>query len=293
MKKEVLKRIPTGIVLLAFIAFGTYFFPSPLACLVLLVIVALSLREFYLMLDQMNIPSFKFFGITFGILMVIGTWLELVVYSLPPIHNFLLALIVVVVFLRQFPQKHNGKPLITIASTLLGVFFIAFLLNYLTRLLFTWQPPAFSEPISSTGRYLLFYLVGVVKVSDIGAYIIGKKIGRHKMFARISPAKTWEGCAGGIFFGFVTSLLFLWFAVSKELCINFSLLSAIILGLGLPALGVLGDLCESMLKRAASVKDSGQLMPGLGGVMDTVDSILFAAPALYMYAYIVMTPVIN
>ena len=125
----------------------------------------------------------------------------------------------------------------------------------------------------------------------MGAYFVGSLVGRHKMFPRISPGKTWEGLAGGFLAGIAASMILYWLWRSPDPSLpvaEFGRLSltwghALFLGAFLAAIGVIGDLVESLLKRSAGLKDSGQLFPGMGGILDVLDSLLFAAPALYFY----------
>ena len=137
--------------------------------------------------------------------------------------------------------------------------------------------------VGHTGRMMILYLVAVVKMSDVGAFFTGRSLGRHKLFPRLSPKKTIEGLAGGIVSSVVVSLLFFWLTGGALGSIQFGLIDAIALGIILPIVGVFGDLFESLLKRAAGMKDSGTLIPGMGGVLDVLDSLLFGAPVLYAY----------
>ncbi len=128
------------------------------------------------------------------------------------------------------------------------------------------------------GPDLLLLAMLCVTLSDTGAYYVGSAIGTHRMAPVISPRKTWEGMAGGVFGSVVGALLaHVWFFR------RLSLLHALTLGVVLCTAGILGDLAESMIKRSAGVKDSSALLPGHGGVFDRIDSLLVAAPVLYYY----------
>ncbi len=117
----------------------------------------------------------------------------------------------------------------------------------------------------------------VIWANDTGAYLVGRSFGKHKMFERISPKKTWEGTLGGVIAG--TGV-----AVANFYIFDlYTITDWIILGLLITSSGTLGDLVESMLKRNARVKDSGKIMPGHGGVLDRFDSTLLAAPLSYAY----------
>jgi phosphatidate cytidylyltransferase len=128
------------------------------------------------------------------------------------------------------------------------------------------------------GQNLLLLLFGSVVAADTGAYYTGRALGRHKMAPSISPNKTWEGAVGGLLSGIVGALV-----IRYGLWPEIALHRAVVAGLLLAAVGILGDLAVSMLKRTSGVKDSSRLIPGHGGVLDRTDSLLFAAPILYYY----------
>jgi phosphatidate cytidylyltransferase len=131
---------------------------------------------------------------------------------------------------------------------------------------------------SGAGRDLLFFTVITVWVADTGAYGVGRLIGRHKLAPSISPGKTIEGAMGSLVAGFIAV-----FVLDAILDLGIATKHLIALGLILPPVIVVGDLAESALKRALGVKDSSGLVPGHGGIADRLDSLLFAAPAVYYY----------
>jgi phosphatidate cytidylyltransferase len=133
------------------------------------------------------------------------------------------------------------------------------------------------------GRDWVFLALFATFGSDTAAYFIGKAIGRHKLAPHISPGKTWEGAIAGIIGGIIIGLLF---TLDTPLQLPLNYWQAILLGLLISVFGQLGDLAESLLKRNAGVKDSGSLMPGHGGLLDRMDSVVFAGAAVYVY-YIV------
>ena len=122
------------------------------------------------------------------------------------------------------------------------------------------------------------------KFTDIGAYVIGCLFGKHKLIPRISPAKSWEGCFGGIALSVVGSLVAAALARPHWQRVSLGAGDAVALGLLLSLAGIAGDLTESLFKRAAGVKDSGRILLGMGGLLDVLDSLLFAVPMLYVYA---------
>jgi phosphatidate cytidylyltransferase len=143
------------------------------------------------------------------------------------------------------------------------------------------------------GMLALVSLIATVKMSDTGQYFIGRLIGRHKLAPVVSPGKTWEGAIGGMVFAIGTAwFIFNWAARQMvDAPITLSPLSASVLGnvrivifaVGVAAAGLIGDLAESMLKRDAEVKDSSTWLPGFGGVLDLLDSLLVAAPVAYLF----------
>jgi phosphatidate cytidylyltransferase len=132
------------------------------------------------------------------------------------------------------------------------------------------------------GELLVFFVVLVTWAGDTGAYVLGKTIGRHPLAPILSPKKTIEGLIGGIFLALAAALVSrVWFLPSV------TLLDAVVLGILLAVAGLLGDLAESAIKRSVGQKDSGSLIPGHGGMLDRLDSLLFTAPCFYYYVSLV------
>ncbi|NLA75934.1 MAG: phosphatidate cytidylyltransferase [Deltaproteobacteria bacterium] len=129
----------------------------------------------------------------------------------------------------------------------------------------------------------IFFLLVVTAANDTGAFYSGKLFGRYKLYERVSPQKTWEGAIGGVIFGLIAATLFL-----KIFRIHPVDPAVILLIIVLSAAGQAGDLAESMLKRNFNIKDSGGLFPGHGGILDRVDSLLFAAPVLYIFLMVII-----
>ena len=131
-------------------------------------------------------------------------------------------------------------------------------------------------------------LIVVVKMTDIGAYVVGCGFGRTKLIPKVSPAKTWEGCAGGVASGLIGAVLVYMFFYQKWGSLDIGLYDIILLAPLLSVFGIIGDLAESLLKRSAGVKDSGSWIQGMGGFLDVLDSLLFTAPILYIYTRLFM-----
>jgi phosphatidate cytidylyltransferase len=223
---------------------------------------------------------FKQSGLFCGILIFANSWYFLILNPRQAgFVHFGEELVLVFALLGAFirlvvvPEEHRA-PITTAALTLLGLLYVPFLFNFVAFLALT---PGNIE----LNRFLLIYLLAVTKFSDVGAYVVGSLMGRHKMIPRVSPGKTWEGFIGAIFTSLVISVA-LTYEMGEKIG-ALSLTSGIILGLLLPLVSVVGDLAESVVKRDASIKDSGRSIPGIGGALDLIDSILFTAPVLYFY----------
>lgn len=274
-------RCISGVLMAAGVLAAALWMPAWGIPWLLCAICAVAVLEFFHMLGAAGIPHFKYMGLFWGLMLIVATW-ELGVRTgqSPAVEVFILPMAVASVFLRQFPQKFNPRPLVTIAGTLLGILYVPLLLNFITRIALLGPPPA--------GRVWAMYMIVVVKLADIGAYTVGCSIGRHKLIPRISPGKTWEGCMGAVGAGVFGSVAYNALVTERLLPANLSLGHAVGLGAVLSVAGILGDLTESLFKRAAGVKDSGVLIAGMGGVLDVIDSLLFAAPALYVYLFFLL-----
>lgn len=162
-----------------------------------------------------------------------------------------------------------------IGITILGVFYVAFLGGFIVSLRVGFDDT--TVPHLSTKLLALFFLV--VMGADTGAYYVGENFGKHKIAPQISPGKTWEGAFGGVvlsaLFALVSSLTFF-----PEL--NYKI--AIPLAIAMSIVGLFGDLAESAMKRGAGAKDAASVLPGHGGLLDRLDSLLFNAPVLYYFA---------
>lgn len=173
-------------------------------------------------------------------------------------------------FVARFHNLENA--LLNVAVEFFGVCYLAIPFSFMLAILYPHQASI------QDGRWWLFYLIVVTKITDIGGYLIGRLWGKHPLARQLSPLKTVEGALGGFFFALVMSLLFRLLGNSNFI----SWYNAVWLGMTLGILSQVGDLAESVLKRDASVKDSNGI-PGFGGILDMVDSIVFTAPVVYFF----------
>lgn len=281
-------RIISGCLIGAGLSLAAYYLPAIGIWLLLLAISILAQLEFYAMMRVGGIPVYRFLGTFCGIGLISATFFtlsraEMGIAEAYHWDNLVLLVSLLVVFVRQFPQRNNTKPLETIGCTLLGIWYVPYLLNAFTRLIFSWDVEGIMGEASVTGRLLALYLIVVVKFGDIGGYFVGRFLGRHKLFPRISPKKTWEGFAGGLAFSLVASIAFAACCGGSLGRLSLRLVDIFALGLLLPMAGMVGDIFESLLKRAAGIKDSSSAIPGMGGILDVIDSLLFGAPVLFIY----------
>jgi len=255
--------------------------------LVIMVFLAVTgLAEFYGLAARRQLVCFERWGILGGILLMVGTFLNLTGQlgtsgSPARVNDFetsFLILFVLGLCLRQFFSRSNTAGILAISTTLFGLMYVPWLLNFIQKINFF--------PHVNGNYYLLYFLL-ITKFSDTGAYATGSLIGRHKMIPRISPGKTWEGFVGALVVSTLASLIFVHFFGARMAGMNY--LHAVILGIILAVGAVVGDLIESLFKREAGVKDSGKFFPGIGGILDLLDSLLFNAPIMYVYLRHVLT----
>ncbi|MGH9905450.1 MAG: phosphatidate cytidylyltransferase, partial [Pyrinomonadaceae bacterium] len=165
------------------------------------------------------------------------------------------------------------KMIVSTGATILGVLYVVLLGGHLVAI-----RTGFAHPVSAD---LLSFFFLVTMGSDIGAYYVGKTLGKHKLAPALSPGKTWEGVAGGIASALLLAALsHLWFF--REFQLKWALPLAVVM----TVLGIFGDLTESALKRGAGAKDAANILPGHGGLLDRLDSLLFNAPVIYYFSRI-------
>ena len=232
--------------------------------------IALALNEFYTLVEKKGIAIFKISGISIGILVPTSIF-----FAFEPTKGWELLFIIAVlltIFILQFTRSESNQAIVGVSTTTFGILYISWTFSFLMKLKLIQQD---SLP---AGGLLVAFLLLVTKVGDIGAYFIGTYFGKHSLIPRISPKKSVEGAIGGFIFSVAAAL------ISKSFLPSVSLYHLLILGCLLGILAQIGDLSASLIKRDSQVKDSANLIPGLGGVLDLVDSILFTAPTLYFYA---------
>ena len=229
----------------------------------------LALAEFYkLHFREQGVPNT---GLVLGLGAVIVLLVSMQWPSIMPKHAAFLVTLMALLLYRVYSRRGFSQSLVESAVLIFGPLYIGLTLGHLllTRSL-------------ADGAFLIFFVVLVTWASDTGAYYVGRSLGRRKLSPVMSPNKTVEGFFGGLLLGLISALVArIWFLPS------FTVVDCVITGLLLPMAGLVGDLAESALKRSAGVKDSGSLLPGHGGMLDRIDSLLLTAPTFYYYVFLV------
>ncbi|MEA1959460.1 MAG: phosphatidate cytidylyltransferase [Chloroflexota bacterium] len=256
-----LKRLLSGSVLGA-IVFAVTWYGGLVFSIALAVIAALGAFEFYKIIDISKKQPLAIIG-TIGVLLFI-----LVAHFEMKYTTTLLAAVIVLPLIWAIFQPDTKNAASNWAWLLAGMLYIGWMLSHFIPL----------RALDGGRDWALLAIITCV-ACDITAFVIGSKWGRHRMIPRISPSKTWEGTVGG-FIGAVAAALILATILPT---IDIPYWQAAVLGMLVGIFGPLGDLAESMLKRNAGVKDSGHMVPGHGGMLDRMDSILFTVVVVYYY----------
>lgn len=272
--KNLMIRAVSGIGLTVVVLGGVLWSQWSLFALLLLMVVG-GVTEFYRLAERQAVQPQRALGLLMSILLVVlnfafvsedievlGAQNRLFVCGLA-----MLLLLVPMLFICELYRK-GVNPLANIAATLLGVFYVALPLS-----LMLYMPLIGSEVWNP---WVLIAYIVIVWSNDVFAYLFGMTFGRHRLFERLSPKKSWEGFVGGLAGAVVAGV------VAAHL-MEQSMVVWAALALLISVTAVLGDLAESMFKRAADVKDSGALIPGHGGVLDRFDALLLSAPFVFVY----------
>jgi len=284
-----IKRIISSIILLCILAITI-----PIDWLFGILVTAFTivgLYEFFTMLENKGINIYKYFGIAMGVIIPLS-----IVFRFELTRNWeLLFIVLALLFLiiMQFRRRENSGVIVDISTTIFGLLYISWFLSFLIKIRYL-----------SGGIGLILAVIFITKLGDIGAYFIGTRFGKTPLIPRISSKKTVEGAVGGLIFSvlgaFISRPFFsLAFSPLAESAVgviggippgreNVAYLHLMFMGISLGILAQLGDLSESLMKRDCQVKDSGRILPGMGGALDFIDSLLFTAPAFYFYMSIIL-----
>ena len=278
LKKRVITAL-CGIPLLV----AAIWFDKPLPWFTILLAIwgVLAAFEFYYLVATAKVSPLTYFGLIWTLLFILSRDSALLsmlepYFDLNLLMPLLLTSAVVLSLIWLLLRRQREEAFTGWVWTIAGILYIGWLLSHLVALRGL-----------DAGRNWVFFALLVTFASDTTAFFVGQAWGKHHLAPKISPGKTWEGAVAGVFGAIIVSLLFTLprlFAVSNPLYIeDLAYWQAILLGLAVSVFGQLGDLVESLFKRNMGVKDSGKLIPGHGGFLDRLDSIVFAGIVVYYY----------
>jgi len=272
-----IKRIISSIILLCVLVIAISI--DWLFGLLVTAFTTVGLYEFFTMLENKGINIYKYFGIAMGAIIPLS-----IVFRFELTRNWeLLFIVLALLFLiiMQFRRRENSGVILDISTTIFGILYISWFLSFLIKIRYL-----------TGGIGLLLAVIFITKLGDIGAYLIGTRFGKTPLIPRISPKKSVEGAVGGLIFSvlgaFISRPFFPAFGGIPPGRENVANLHLLFIGVSLGILAQLGDLSESLMKRDCQVKDSGHILPGMGGALDFIDSLLFTAPAFYFYMSIIL-----
>jgi len=256
------------------------------------VISATALWEYYQLVKKKELHPAVSLGVTSAVLYVVAVFFKMQ-GPYPHFNSFIHHLPEVVMGLAFFAcfvfytfRAHS--PILNISTTFLGIVYIGVPLGLVVRIMYFFTFAGQTD-VHYEGIWWIGYLILVTKSADMGGYFVGRFFGRKKLAHRLSPNKTYEGAIGGLISAICVSLLITWIGKSfGSVFVQFTYIQATWLGALVGVLGQIGDLAESLLKRDACVKDSNQI-PGIGGMLDMVDSLLLTAPVVYIFLRILYT----
>jgi len=239
-----------------------------------IVVVALltagGLYEFFYMVRKKDVPIYSYTGILIGLLIPISIFTHF-----EPTKNWELLFIVIgflLILFMQFARKDNRHAILGLSTTLFGVLYVAWFFSFLVKIRLLLP--------GMQGVKLVGFILLVTKGGDIGALLIGSSFGKHPLLPKVSPNKSVEGTVGAVLISACMAVAFRTFLPPS---LDLPFWQIFFMGAFFGGLGQLGDLSESLIKRDCGVKDSGKFLPGMGGVLDIIDSLLFSAPAFYLY----------
>lgn len=266
------RRVITGLCLSAFWFCVIISQQAWLAFGALILAVLLCHFEFANMIEARGIDTCRWTGAVAAVAYL------LFCFAFPGTSFEVVSVFVFLLFARLLFDPKVKRPLESAAFAVLSFIYLPFMLSFLLRIAQNGTLEPFT--VTKEGFYAVLYVVVITKATDVGGYAIGIPFGKHKMFPRISPNKSWEGLVGGLIFAGLFSALFCYIFYPEHTLRH--LLGAAGVGAVIGSVGVVGDLIESMFKRSAEMKDSGGVFHGIGGLLDTVDSIIFTPAIFYL-----------
>lgn len=269
------KRALSSLVLWTIVLSTLWYFRSTGAVVIIALITFFTLLEFYKLLAAAGDAPFGRLGAFFGALIVVAPWTQ-ARFGWPA--EPLLALATLVFAIRILGERPPEKRVVALAATVFGLVYVAGLLQYFVRILVSPLP---GVPLGEPGHLILcLWVVAVAKFSDVGGLLAGMAAGRTPLAPHISPKKTWEGAVGGVLVAMGIGAFVAWLGRGRVPA-GFTPGHAALIAAPVAVVAIIADLIESMIKRRANSKDSGGVIPGIGGMFDMSDSLILAAPVAY------------
>ena len=259
---ELKKRIPTALVLLTVVFISVQYFPRLGFFLILQAIILAALIEFYNLPRKKSFFPARFLGVVIAALISLSFYFEEISLAVAIFISFLISGFYYILAINrleklvQFPSS--------ISLTFFGALYLCFTLNYLFLIR------------EEQGAFAIYFLLAVIFIGDTGAYIIGKSLGKHPYVPMASPRKTWEGSIGGIIFACLGGV-----AVQQILFQDKPMWKFVLFAFLIHTIAQVSDPLESLFKRAVGIKDSSKILPGHGGFLDRIDSLILASPLFY------------
>lgn len=260
-------RVMVSLIAIPFLLAATYF-GSYLFLALITAISLISFYEFNNLSKNKNSKANLFLSFLIIITFQLNAFFKWNYFEL-----IIISSVVVLLLFELF--RNNGSAILNLGVSLLGIFYTGYLTSMLINIREIFE---YGTMFYIQGGYIIISIFATIWVCDSAAYFGGNAFGKHRLFLRVSPKKSWEGA----FFGFIFSVLTM--IAAHYILLDFiPLIETIILGIIIGIFGQIGDLVESLLKRDAGIKDSSALIPGHGGILDRFDSVIFTAPFVYLY----------
>ncbi len=270
-------RLITSIIAIP-ILYIVFRYGGPLFVVLITAVGIVAILEYFRLLDRTDLSIEKYIGVLGVVILPLGAFYGYMYLGLG------FTCMVLLVLLSQLLKDDLTDCIYRISVTVLGIAYVGWFVSHavLIRNLGsshdTKELNTLYENVSDVGFFYIVLVVAVTFLNDTGAYYVGKFIGKHKLVPSISPGKTIEGTLGGIVSSIITAVV-----VNIIFGAPVSYLFVVTFGLLIAVLAVIGDLAESSIKRGSGVKDTGEILPGHGGVLDRIDSLLFVLPFSYYY----------